>query len=86
GINNSKNQNRKPPVELRILKIDGPFDENDRKVDVIEKNKWYTYKVAKFNREPKKGELQNLKWAVKYDDGKVNELNEISCKGYKEIT
>ncbi|MDQ0594789.1 hypothetical protein QFZ37_003158 [Chryseobacterium ginsenosidimutans] len=86
GISNGKNRDRKPPLELRVLKVEGPFDEKNKKVDVIEKDKWYTYKVTQFNREPKKGELQNLRWAVKYDDGTLKNFKDVSCKGYKEIT
>ncbi|WP_312398272.1 hypothetical protein [Chryseobacterium sp.] len=85
GVNNGNNKARKASLELKVIKVDGPFDENNRKVEAIEKNKWYTYKVAKFNREPTKNELQNLKWAIKYDDNTINELKNISCKGYKEI-
>ena len=47
------------------------IDENNKLVDCIDKEKWYTYK-AKFNREPEEGELKTLKWASEYDDGKKN--------------
>ncbi|WP_066439918.1 hypothetical protein [Chryseobacterium sp. CCH4-E10] len=85
GVNNDKKKDRKPPLELRVLRVEGPFDEKDKKVDAIEKDKWYTYKVTQFNREPKKGELQNLRWGVKYEDGTLKDLNDVSCKGLKEI-
>lgn len=85
GVNNGKHQLRKEFIELRVLKIEGPFDENNNKVNIIEKGKWYTYKVTKFNREPTQNELQNLRWGIKYDDDKIKELKEVSCKGYKEI-
>ena len=86
GVNNDKNNKRKPSLELRVLKVEGPFDEKDKKVEIIEKNKWYTYRVIQFNREPKKEELQNLRWGMKYDDGKVNDLTDVSYKGWKEIS
>jgi len=86
GVNNGNNRARKISLELRVVKIDGPFDENNKKIDTIEKNKWYTYKVAQFNREPTKNELQNLRWGIRYDDKTINELKDVSCKGYKEIT
>ena len=85
GVANNKNKTRQPPLELRALKVEGPFDEKDNKVDVIEKDKWYTYKVTQFNREPKKEELQNLRWGIKYDDGTLKDLKNVSGKGYKEI-
>ncbi len=86
GVSHNKNKNRKPPLELRVLKVEGAFDEENKKVETVEKNKWYTYKVTQFNREPKKGELQNLRWGVKYDDGTMKDLMDVSCKGYKEIS
>ncbi|CAA7386998.1 hypothetical protein [Chryseobacterium fistulae] len=86
GVNYQINRERQLPLELRVLQIDGPFDENNKKVEVIEKNKWYTYKAIQFNREPKKEELQNLRWGVKYDDEAMKELAQVSCKGFKEIT
>ncbi|MCS3870644.1 hypothetical protein J3D55_003560 [Chryseobacterium ginsenosidimutans] len=51
GVSHNKKRDRKPPLELRVLKVEGPFDEKDKKVDVVEKDKWYTYKVTQFNRE-----------------------------------
>lgn len=86
GVKNDINQKRKSSVELKVLKVEGPFDKDHKKVDVIEKNKWYTYKVTKFNRDPTKNELQNLHWGIKYDDGSMRELANVSCKGFKEIT
>ncbi|WP_326981332.1 hypothetical protein VUJ46_13815 [Chryseobacterium sp. MYb264] len=86
GVHNGNNRARKISLELRVVKIDGPFDENNKKIETIEKNKWYTYKVAQFTREPTKNELQNLRWGIRYDDKTINELKDVSCKGYKEIT
>ena len=86
GIIHSKNHPRKPPLELRVLKVEGPFDKDGKKVEIIERNEWYTYKVTQFNREPQKGELQNLRWGIKYDDGNMKDLKDVSCKGLKEIS
>ncbi|KQT21512.1 hypothetical protein ASG22_15260 [Chryseobacterium sp. Leaf405] len=86
GVNHGANHVRKISLELRVLKVEGPFDEKNKKVQIIEKDKWYTYKATKFNREPTKNELQNLRWGIKYDDDKIKELKEVSCKGYRDIT
>lgn len=86
GVKNGTNTARNLILELRVLKVDGPFDENNKKVNLIEKGKCYTFKVIQFNRNPKDGELQNLKWASEYnDDGKTSILKNISNKGLKEI-
>lgn len=84
GVNNDVNNPRTEP--LRVKKVEGPFDpETGEIIKVVEKNKWYEYKVTEFNRDPKKHELQNLKWGVKYDGGNINELKSVSNKGLKEI-
>ena len=74
GVSNNTNQPRKPALELRVLKIDGPFEhDTKKKADKVEKGKWYSYKVTQFNRTPKKEELQHLKWATEYNaDGKIS--------------
>ena len=84
GVNNDINQKRKSLVALKVIKVEGPFDENNKLVDCIDKEKWYTYK-AKFNREPEEGELKTLKWASEYDDGKKNLLVDVSNNEKKEI-
>lgn len=72
GVHHNANRERKPVLELRVLKVDGPFDpETGKKVDVIEKEKKYNYKVIQYNRTPLKEELRNLKWGLKYDNGKI---------------
>lgn len=83
GVNHDVNQPKKET--LKVLKVEGPFDENNKKVNVVEKNKWYSYKATKFNREPTTHELQNLRWGIKYDDGKIKDIPGVSGKGYKEI-
>ncbi len=83
GVNNDVNQPRKE--DLRVIKVEGPFDPTtNRKVDIIEKGKKYNFKVTQYNRPPSKDELKNLKWGFKYDDGsiaiapQVNGLENIS--------
>lgn len=84
GVNHDVNQPKKEA--LRVIKVEGPFDENNKLVDCIEKEKWYTYK-AKFNREPAKDEAQTLKWASEYDEnGRKNILIDVSNKGLVEIS
>jgi hypothetical protein len=83
GVNNGVNNPRKEA--LRVIKVEGPFDEKNKLVDTIEKGKWYTYK-AKFNREPEKRELKMLKWASEYDEtGKKNLLSDVSNREKEEI-
>ena len=74
----------KPPLPLRVVKLDGPFDEKGTKVSLLEKEKWYTYKVIQFNRTPKEPELKNLKWAARFDQAPIS-LNFLSIKGLKEV-
>lgn len=61
-----------PPLPLRVMKLDGPYDENGKKVTILEKEKWYNYKVIQFNRAPKGSEIKNLRWANQYDDNKID--------------
>lgn len=82
GVNNGTNQPRKEA--LRVVKIEGPFDENNSIVDTIEKEKWYMYK-AKFNREPKEHELNLLKWAREFDENDKKMLIDVSNRGLSEI-
>ncbi|WP_312079028.1 hypothetical protein [Chryseobacterium sp.] len=83
GVNHNVNQPRKET--LKVIKVEGPFDENNKLVDSVEKGKWYTYK-AKFNREPEKDELKILKWASEYNfSGRKNILHDVSNKEMKEI-
>jgi hypothetical protein len=54
-----------PPLE--VLKIDGPFDDKGKKVSVVKKGIFYTYKVVQFSRELKEDELKKLRWATQFD-------------------
>lgn len=72
GVSNATNNPRKGSIELRVLKVDGPFDPIiNKKVDVIEKDKKYNFKVTQYNRTPKEDELKNLKWGFQYEDGNI---------------
>ncbi len=66
-----------PKTDLKITKVEGPFDENDKVVKVVNKGVFYTYK-ATASRKPTEIELKLLKWATKNDDGKIKDLNGVS--------
>lgn len=84
GVKYDKNQPKKEL--LKVIKVEGPFDENNKLLDCIEKGKWYKYK-AKFNRDPEKDELKTLKWTSQYDESKrQNLLIDVSNKGLVEIS
>lgn len=84
GINYDVNQPKKEA--LKVIKVEGPFDENNKLLDSVEKGKWYKYK-AKFNREPENDELKILKWASEYDETRrQNLLIDVSNKGLVEIS
>lgn len=70
--------------QINIIKLDGPFDENNRKVTLLEKEKYYIYRVV-FDRKPSKLELNKLKWAHQYDEDKPEELPEPTGKGWVSI-
>ena len=70
AINYNDHQDRKPPTDIRITKLEGPFDGNDKLVDKIELGKTYSYKAIP-TREPSITEVALLKWGVKLDDDKT---------------
>ncbi|UOU98476.1 peptidoglycan recognition protein family protein [Chryseobacterium daecheongense] len=79
GVSHNTNKERKPTLELRVLKVDGPFDpETGKKVDVIEKGKRYYFKVIQYNRPPEKEELKNLKWGFQHNDGAVKSAPQVN--------
>jgi len=84
GVKHDVNQPKKEA--LKVIKVEGPFDENNKLVDCVEKDKWYMYK-AKFNKEPEKDELKTLKWASEYDEnGRKNILIDVSNKELIEVS
>ncbi|PKB18716.1 DUF3289 family protein [Flavobacterium sp. 5] len=66
-ISYDKNKDRKPPTDIRITKVEGPFDGNGKLVDKIVLGASYIFK-ATTTRKPTVPELKLLKWAVKLDD------------------
>lgn len=69
SINYDKNKDRTPPTDIRITKVEGPFDDKGKLVDKIALGASYVYK-ATTSRKPKKEEIALLKWSVKFDDAK----------------
>ncbi|MDH6252781.1 hypothetical protein M2347_002508 [Chryseobacterium sp. H1D6B] len=79
GVIHNTNKERKPPLELKVLKVEGPFDPETNKIaDAVEKGKKYNYKAAQYNRTPTKEELKNLKWGIKYDDGSIGGAPQVT--------
>lgn len=68
GVNYDKNKDRKPPTDIRITKVEGPFDVNGKLVEKITLDKFYVFKATP-TRKPTKIELPLLKWSVKIDEG-----------------
>lgn len=60
-----------PPPPLRVVKLDGPFDDKGQKVSCIKKGISYQYKIVNFNRQPKPHELIRIKWATQLDEGEI---------------
>lgn len=69
GINYNDYQDRQPPTDIRIKKVEGPYDVNDKIADKIELGKFYVFKATP-TRKPTFVEIALLKWAIKLDDGK----------------
>ncbi|QOG89111.1 hypothetical protein HUE46_03320 [Flavobacterium columnare] len=64
-------------TDLKIIKVEGPFDENDKLMDKIGFEKFYTYKATP-SRKPTEAEVKLLKWATKNDDEKIKELGGVA--------
>ncbi|MGA9638912.1 hypothetical protein [Flavobacterium sp.] len=69
GVAYDKNKDRKPLTDIRITKLEGPFDTNGKLVDKIALGTFYVFRATP-SRDPKKEEIALLKWAIKYEDGK----------------
>jgi hypothetical protein len=67
------------PTDLKVTKVEGPFDENGKKVDKVKKGSFYTYKATP-SRKPTVAEVILLKWATKNDNGEIKELIGVSSK------
>jgi|GEM_PF-598120 len=72
---------QKPPkikiTDLKVTKVEGPFDENMKIVEDVKVWKSYTYKATP-SRKPTDFELKSLKWAVKNDNKKVENLSGVA--------
>lgn len=55
---------------IKILKLEGPFDEKGKLVEILNIDKKYEYKITKFNRKIKQDELNKLQWAIQFDGEK----------------
>lgn len=67
GVNYDKNKDRKTPTDIRITKVEGPFDDKGKLVEKISLGTFYVFK-ATATRKPTIVELKLLKWALKLDD------------------
>lgn len=67
GVNYDKNKDRKPPTDIRVTKVEGPFDANGKLVDKITLGTSYVFKATP-TRKPTVIELKLLKWAIKLDN------------------
>ena len=80
----------KPPkpkiTDLKVTKVEGPFDDNMKLVKDVKIGESYMYKATP-SRKPTDFELKLLKWAIKNDDKKldklsgVESLNQLSSEG-----
>ena len=77
GVSFNKPKTYKPKTDLKITKVEGPFDENNKLVKIVKKGVFYTYKATP-SRKLEKGEEKLLKWATKNDDEIIKELPGIS--------
>jgi uncharacterized protein (TIGR03034 family) len=64
-------------TDLRITKLEGPFDKEGKLVKTVKKGTFYTYKATP-NRKPNEVEPKMLKWATQSDEGKKKELKGVS--------
>lgn len=58
----------KPPANLRVLKVEGPFDEEGKLVTEIRRCIRYLYRATRFSRAASESELRTLQWGFSYDD------------------
>jgi hypothetical protein len=77
GVDYDKNKERKPPTDIRITKVEGPFDDKGKLVDKIVLGTSYIYKATP-SRKPKKEEIALLKWSVKLDEGERLIINGVA--------
>jgi hypothetical protein len=76
GVVHDKNEDRKPvenPLDLKVIKVTS----EDKKIEL---NKSHKFIATEFNREAAGVELDLVKWAYQFDDGKM-EYCELPGKG-----
>ena len=61
GINYNTYQDRQPPTDIRIKKVEGPYDSNNKLIDKIELGKLYSFKATP-TRKPTFIEIALIKW------------------------
>ncbi|OXA96092.1 GIY-YIG nuclease family protein [Flavobacterium hercynium] len=77
-------------VDIKVTKVEGPFDEEKNIVKDVIAGESYTYKATP-SRKPTGSELTLLKWAVKNDDKEevkisgISHLNQVSSDGTMPI-
>ncbi|EKT3967188.1 DUF3289 family protein [Flavobacterium psychrophilum] len=77
GVDYDKNKDRKPPTDIRITKVEGPFDGKGKIVDKIVLGTSYVFKATP-TRKPTVTEIALLKWAVKFDNGERLIINGVA--------
>ncbi|SHL78107.1 DUF3289 family protein [Flavobacterium saccharophilum] len=83
GINYNNYQDRQPPTDIRIKKVEGPYDSNDKLIDKIELGKFYSFKATP-TRKPTFIEIALLKWAIKLDDNKKEIIDGVASQNKLE--
>lgn len=71
ALDKPKKPETKP--DLKVTKIEGPFDKDGKQVNEVERGLPYTYKAIS-SRKPEDAEVLQLKWAYKDDNGNITEL------------
>ena len=75
-------EKKKEDKPLKVTKVEGPFDENGKKATIIKKGEFYTFKATP-SRKPSNAEVKLMKWAIKYDNGKIKEL--VGFSAYNKL-
>ena len=79
---NKKNVNNKDK-NVQVIKVEGPFDKNNRVVKYVSKEQEYFY-LATLNQIPNQENINNVKWAVSYDDEKADKSYYLFSRGIIE--
>jgi len=76
GVTHNKPKTAKL-TDLKVIKVEGPFDKDGKLVTIVNKGEFFTYKATP-TRKPTASEIILLKWATKNDNGRVKELTGVS--------